>query len=222
MRRSNSGDWKMIFGIIWVLSVLVWWCMEEQDGRRRRQQEKISIRYWSVRTRNSLPPSSSRSFRTQSHWSYTARQCINSRQFLRAHLSSWMCSQFTLHHKFRINSGEDKILAGTDRRYSLHPWIPCTRIARSKWAWSDLTTSCIVQAEVDKASRHGCTGSTYSLLSGKDWSSIKQGRTQSSHTIRYTPSLLYPEGYHDEIWRNRIPEEGICVTSITTEDFQQR
>ena len=40
--------------------------MEEHDGRRRRQQEKISILYRSVR-RNSLPPSSSRSFRTQSH-----------------------------------------------------------------------------------------------------------------------------------------------------------
>ena len=24
---------------IWVLSALVWWCMEEQDGRRRRQQK---------------------------------------------------------------------------------------------------------------------------------------------------------------------------------------
>ena len=44
---------------IWVLSILVWWCMEKQDGRRRRQQKKISILYWSVKTRNSLPPSSS-------------------------------------------------------------------------------------------------------------------------------------------------------------------
>ena len=33
---------------IWVLSILVWWCM--QDGRRRRQQEKISILHWPVRT----------------------------------------------------------------------------------------------------------------------------------------------------------------------------
>ena len=38
--------------------------VEEQDGRRRRQQEKISILYGLVRTRNSLSPSSSRSFRT--------------------------------------------------------------------------------------------------------------------------------------------------------------
>ena len=72
--------------------------MEEQDGKRRRQQEKISILCWSVRTRNSLPPSSSWSFRTQSHWSYIAGQCVDSEQFLRVHLSYWMCSQCTLHH----------------------------------------------------------------------------------------------------------------------------
>ena len=34
-----------------------------------------------------------------------AGQCVDSEQFLRVHLSYWMCSQFTLHHKFRINSG---------------------------------------------------------------------------------------------------------------------
>ena len=41
--------------------------VEEHNGRRRRQQEKISILYCSIWTRNSLSPSSSRSFRTQSH-----------------------------------------------------------------------------------------------------------------------------------------------------------
>ena len=61
-----------------------------------------------VKTRNSLPPSSSRSFRTQSHWSFTAGQCIDSEQFLRVHLSYWMCSQFTFHHKFRIDSWRTK------------------------------------------------------------------------------------------------------------------
>ena len=79
-KRSSSEQ-------IWALSTLVWWYVEEQDGRRRRQQEKISILYWPVRTRNSLSPSSLRSFRTQSHWSYTSGQCINSGQFLRVHLS---------------------------------------------------------------------------------------------------------------------------------------
>ena len=80
MERSISGDWKMIFRIseiwsseqTWILSILVWWCVGEQDGRRRRQQEKISILIWFVRTRNSLPSSCPTLFRTQSHWSFTA------------------------------------------------------------------------------------------------------------------------------------------------------
>ena len=38
-------------------------------------KKKISILYWSIRTRKSLSPSSSRSFRTQSHWSYFIGQC---------------------------------------------------------------------------------------------------------------------------------------------------
>ena len=42
---------------------------------------RFQIMYWLVRTRNSLSPSSSRSFRTQSHWSCTAGQCVNSKQF---------------------------------------------------------------------------------------------------------------------------------------------
>ena len=99
---------------IWALSTLVWWNVEEQNGRRRKQQEKISILYWPVRTRNSLSLSSSRSFRTQSHWSCTSGQCVTSKQFLRVHLSCWMCNQFTFHHKFRIDSGRTKFEQQTD------------------------------------------------------------------------------------------------------------
>ena len=72
---------------ICALSTLVWWNVEEYNGKMRRKQEKISLLYWSVRTRNSLSPSSSRSFRTQSHWSFMTGQCINSERFLRVHLS---------------------------------------------------------------------------------------------------------------------------------------
>ena len=109
-RILETGRWSS--EQILALSILDWWNVEEQDGRRRRQQEKISILYWSIRTRNSLPPSSSTSFRTQFHWSYTAGQCVNSDQFLRVHLSCRMCSQFTLHHKFRIDSGRTKFKQG--------------------------------------------------------------------------------------------------------------
>ena len=97
---------------IWELSTLVWWKVEEHHGKRRRKQEKISILYWLVRTRNSLSPSSSMWFRTHSHWSFTAGQCVNSGQFLRVHLSSWMCKQFTLHDKCRIDTGRTKLRQG--------------------------------------------------------------------------------------------------------------
>ena len=49
---------------LWELSTLVWWNVEEYRGKRRRKQEQISILNWSIRTRNSLSPISSRSFRT--------------------------------------------------------------------------------------------------------------------------------------------------------------
>ena len=75
-------------------------------------KKRLQILYWLVRTRNSLPPSSSRSFRTQSHWFCIAGQCVNSEQFLRVHLSYRMCSQCTLHHKFRIDSGRTKFKQG--------------------------------------------------------------------------------------------------------------
>ena len=42
----------------------------------------------------------------------TSGQCVNSGQFLRVHLSYWMCNQFTLHHKFRIDSGRTQFKQG--------------------------------------------------------------------------------------------------------------
>ena len=68
--------------------------------------------------RNSLPPSSSRSFRTQSYWSYFTGQRINSGRFLQVHLSRWMCNQFTFHHQFRIYTGRSKFEQKTDNSLS--------------------------------------------------------------------------------------------------------
>ena len=67
--------------------------------------------------------------------------------------------------------------------------------------------------------RKNLQNTVYWALNRKDLSSIKHDRTQSS--LRHTPTLLYPEGYHDEIWRSHI-REGICVTSASTNDFLQR
>ena len=154
---------------IWVLFIVVWWCVED---RRWRQQ----------RSRNYLLPSSSRSFRTQPHWSYTAGHCVNSNQFLRVHLSYRMCSQFTLHHKFRINSGRTKfnqgkqegILHGRESHEKDH--IDPREL--------DLTKSRLASYNRSgKNTRIRCIGPIYSLFNGKDLSSINKHVTQSSSTI---------------------------------------
>ena len=82
-------------------------------GRRRRTQEKISVLYWFIRS-NSVPPSSSRSFRTQSSWSLITWQCRDSGRFLQVHLSRRMCNQSTFHHHFRIDTGRTNFEQETD------------------------------------------------------------------------------------------------------------
>ena len=75
-----------------------------------------------------------RSFITQSHWSYTAGHCVDSNQFLRVRLSYRMCSQFSLHHKFRIDTGRAKFEQKTDgilHSRGSHE----QRTQRSVWNW---------------------------------------------------------------------------------------
>ena len=43
---------------------------------------------------------------------------VNSERLRRVHLSHRVCNQFTLHHKFRIDTAKDNIWARKDRRYS--------------------------------------------------------------------------------------------------------
>ena len=94
-------------------STLVWWKVEEHHGKRRRKQDKISLLYWFF-MRNSLLPSSSRSFRTQSYWSFITGQCLDCWRFLQVHLSRWMCNQFTFHHQCRIGTGRSTFEQTTD------------------------------------------------------------------------------------------------------------
>ena len=167
----------------WRLKDDLRWRMEEKNARRRRKQEKISILYWSIRTRNSLAPSSSRSFRTQSHWSFSTGKCINSERFLRVHLSHRMCNQFTLHHEFTTDTRRTNFEQKTDG--ILHVCGSNEQgTYRSQCNWLGSTASCLVQAEsVEEASKTLCIGSTPNLLNETDWSSIKHDRTQSSSTL---------------------------------------
>ena len=98
---ENQGRSSDIF---LVLLSLVWRKVEEQHGKRRRTKEKIPVLFWFI-WNNFVPPSSSRPFTTQSHWSWFTRQCCYSEQFLPVHVSCRVCNQFSLHQEFRIDIG---------------------------------------------------------------------------------------------------------------------
>ena len=116
--RRWWSDWilenkRFLWESFCVFSTIVWWKVEKQHGKRRRKQENISVLYWFFK-RNSLPPSSPRSFRTQFYWSFTTGQCGDSERFLQVQLSRWMCNQLTFHHQFRIDTGRSKFEQQTD------------------------------------------------------------------------------------------------------------
>ena len=167
MVRSNSGDWKKIFGTNFEHS-----------------------QYWSDEMwKSTMTGSGNNKKRFQyctdsSHWSYTSGQCLGSGQFLRVHLSHWMCSQLTLHHKFRIDSGETKF----KQRKTDNIFYGCESHGqgsqRSARAWLDHRTSCTVQAEnVSKTPRHGVLG-RYTACSTKRFEDLsKQEEMQSPFTM---------------------------------------
>ena len=121
--------------------------------------------------------------------------------------------------KFRIDSGRTKFEQGlTDGILHSHE-SHAQESPRSKRAWSDQTTSCILQEKVESASRHGVLGRHTACSVQRI--EVLSNKVERSHPFRYTPSLLYPEGDCDEIWRSLIPES-VCVTSTTADNFPQR
>ena len=90
---------------------------------------------------------------------------------------------------------------------------------RSVWHWLGSTTSCMVQTEnVEKTSRRGVLG-RFSTCS-TERISVLSNKIERNHPVRHPPSLLYPESFHDGIWRNQI-RESFCVTSTSSKDFLQ-
>ena len=148
-------------------------------GQETEKKEKISMLYWSVRTRNSLSPSSSRSFRTQSHCSFITGQCTYSERFLRVHLSHRMCNYFTLHHNSGLIPGGQNLskrqtvfVTSVDPMNNEHkdPGVVVLEAPRLAWFYQK------------KWKKHQ---NTEKLAQREDWSSIKHDRTQSSLTTRY-------------------------------------
>ena len=191
--------------------------MEEQDGRRRRQQEKISILCWFVRARNSLPPSSSRSFRTQSHWSYTAGQCVHSEQFLRLHLSYWMCGQFALHHKFRIDTGRTKFQQGQTDGILFSRWIPRKRIIKTQLELDLAKPRLASYKQKWKVHQNTVYWDDFQLAQRKG---LKFFQTRSNAVILYDtlPAFCISKAIVMKSEEIHI-SESVWVTSTTADDF---
>ena len=77
----------------------------------------------------------------------------------------------------------------------------------------------MLQAKVESSPGYGVLG-RYTACS-TERIEVLSNKIERSHSLRHTPSSLYPEGYHDGNWRNHIPES-VCVTSTTTDDSLQR
>ena len=136
---------------------------------------------------NLVPPSSSRPFRTQSHWSYFVGQFNYSVRFFQVHLPRWMCDKFTFYHQFKIDTWRSKI-EQKDREYSFGLWNLWKKNSkiRTSLTWPQHVLHG-TSWKRGKCTKIWCIGSIYSLFNRKDSSSIKQDRTQSSFT---TPSQL--------------------------------
>ena len=165
--------------------------------------------------------SPSRSFWTQSRWSFTTGQCANSGQFLRLHLAHRVCNQFTLHHKFRIDTGEDKFWARKDRQYSLRLWIPWTR--NTKIRSSLICPNHVLHGtsrKRGKDTKTRCIGSIYSLLNVKDSNSIKP-RCNAIVLYDTLPAYCISKVVVMESGEI-IYEKEKSVTSASSKDFLQR
>ena len=167
-------------------------------ARGGRNQEKIPVLYWFIRS-NLVPPSSSKViqdavslillYRTMSLF-----RTVSSSTFIMSDVQS-IYFPSSIQDWYR----EVKIWA-TNRQYSFCLWIPWTRdtkiLIRSTWMNRVLHNTC-----------------------------IKQGRNHTNlfktieryHPSRNTPSLLHSESCSDGSWTSHR-REGICVTSASSQD----
>ena len=115
MEQFISGESQKIFRIT---QSMHWsddrWkiCLATGGGAKRRFQ------YCTDDSRTIVFPSSPRSFRTQSYWSFITEQCCCSEQLLPAYLPYWMFVQSSFYHQLWINTWRSKFEQEADRQYS--------------------------------------------------------------------------------------------------------
>ena len=167
MERFNSGKLRNIFRVNFPKFLLVWRSLESMFGSRRRSKKKISVLVWYFRN-NSLPPSSSRTLRTKSHWSFVTGQCDN---------SVWIISNiFTTSDVrliFILSSTMDWYLEvkvpARDRQYSFCLLIPKTKgikmLKRLTWMYLVMHNTCTTHGRNIKT-RKNCVDVNLAIRKG--------------------------------------------------------
>ena len=147
-------------------------------GCRRRTQTKISVLLWLLGI-NHLSPCSSRTFWGQYHWSCAAGSRIDWTWNISLHLPCGKQFQYLFNSQQWIDSWRPEFKQKTIC-VLLACWSKRRRPQRSRKHWLLCTASCPIRTkQLEKASRYGIFGSILILESSKkDWSSIKQDRTQ--------------------------------------------
>ena len=123
-------------------------------------------------------------FRTQSYWSFIARQCCDSERMLQIHLPHWMWIQSSFYHQFWIDTWRSKFKQETD---SILPacWSLGQKAQGSWRDWLECTTSCTILAHWKRHQDAVFFGLTSILRFKKDWNSIRLDRMQSSFKIHF-------------------------------------
>ena len=134
MERFISGELRKIFRIS-PHNLLIGLTVGGKHVWQQEEEQKGVLLYWWFRS-NCLFPSSSRTFRTQSYWSFITGQCGNSEQLLPAYLPCWMCVQSSFCHQLWIHTWRSKFEQETD---SILPacWSYGQKSQRSWQDWLD-------------------------------------------------------------------------------------
>ena len=186
-RRWSSKIWRRgtnIYVRIWRHIALVNSSLDELLGKRRRSKEKVSVLLeplliWTF----PVFSGNSRTFRRHSRWSYIAKQRTVTGRLRWVHLPRSERSRHALHHSVWIDSG--------GIQHSVQPWIRCTPISIKKMP---STTRINPESQCTKIlGKHikiQYVGAIWSLLRGRDGSSIKHDLTQSLFSTLYVRYVL--------------------------------
>ena len=164
--------------------------MESMFGSRRRSKKGDSSTVLMIQGQLFFP-SSSRTFRTQSYWSFITGQCCGSEQILPIHLPFCMCVQSSFCHQLWTNTRRSKLEQETDRQYSSRLLILGTKVTRIltrlTWMYHVVHNICTMHGR-DIKTRYMVWTSI--LRFRMDWNSIRLDGMQSSFKKHSQPCCI--------------------------------